>query len=198
MRESQKREQYIDRKLEQLSKRRSRSAAGGGAPASGQETQHSGPFKVGEKVRVKDNGMVGEITRVSTNSVTIAVGNITSNLSPSRLERISSNEYRAAVGNIYTPPRRKVDAGMEERKLNFKTEIDVRGMRLADAMETVTRYVDDALMLNVESVRIIHGKGTGVLREEIQKYLRTMPGVNGVRDEQVQFGGAGVTVVTFG
>lgn len=198
MRESQKREQYIDRKLEQLSKRRSRSAAGGGAPASGQETQHSGPFKVGEKVRVKDNGMVGEITRVSTNSVTIAVGNITSNLSPSRLERISSNEYKAAVGNIYTPPRRKVDAGMEERKLNFKTEIDVRGMRLADAMETVTRYVDDALMLNVESVRIIHGKGTGVLREEIQKYLRTMPGVNGVRDEQVQFGGAGVTVVTFG
>lgn len=199
MRESQAREQYIDRKLEQLSKRKRRGAsAGDGIPASGQEAQRGGPLKVGEKVKVKDNGMVGEVTRMSGKSVTIVVGNITSNLSPSRLERISSNEYKAAVKDIYAPPPRKVDAGMQERKLNFKTEIDVRGMRLADAMDTVTRYVDDALMLNVESVRIIHGKGTGVLREEIQKYLRTMPGVSGVRDEQVQFGGAGVTVVTFG
>ena len=59
-------------------------------------------------------------------------------------------------------------------------------------------YIDDAIMLNIGSVRIIHGKGTGALRDELQKYLRTIPGVTSVRDEQVQFGGSGVTIVTLG
>ena len=76
-------------------------------------------------------------------------------------------------------------------------EIDVRGERLNDAIEKVTRYVDDAVMLGVGSVRIIHGKGTGVLRDELQKLIRTIPGVAGVRDEHIQFGGTGVTIVTF-
>ena len=66
-----------------------------------------------------------------------------------------------------------------------------------DAIEIVMKYVDDALMLGVPSVRILHGKGTGALREEIQKYLRTVPGVVSVADEHVQFGGSGVTVVKF-
>lgn len=91
----------------------------------------------------------------------------------------------------------KIDSSITERKLNFSTELDIRGERLADALEKVTRYVDDAIMLNIRSVRIIHGKGTGVLREEIQKLLRTMPGVESAKDEHIQFGGAGVTVVTF-
>lgn len=196
MRDSEARDRYIDGKLERLAKRKGRS--GSNPPAPAQEQFRSGPLKVGEKVRVKDNGMVGEITRLSGKSVTIAIGNITSKLSPARVERISSNEFKAAVKDLHAPPLRKVDAGIEARKLNFKTEIDVRGMRLADAIDTVARYADDALMLNVSSVRIIHGKGTGVLRDEIQKYLRTMPGVVGAKDEQVQFGGSGVTVVTFG
>ena len=75
--------------------------------------------------------------------------------------------------------------------------MDVRGERLNDAVEKVTRYVDDAVMLGVPSVRIIHGKGTGVLRDELQKLIRTMPGVANVRDEHIQFGGTGVTIVTF-
>jgi DNA mismatch repair protein MutS2 len=73
----------------------------------------------------------------------------------------------------------------------------VRGERLNDAIEKVMRYVDDAIMLNVSSVRIIHGKGTGVLREEIQKFLKATPGVSHVADEHIQFGGTGVTIVNF-
>ena len=69
--------------------------------------------------------------------------------------------------------------------------------RLNDAIEKVMHFVDDAIMLNMPSVRIIHGKGTGVLREEIQKFLRTTPGVASVSDEHIQFGGTGVTIVTF-
>ena len=73
----------------------------------------------------------------------------------------------------------------------------MRGERLNDALDKVIKYVDDAIMLGMPSVRIIHGKGTGVLREEIQKFLRTMPGVSSVSDEHIQFGGTGVTIVTF-
>lgn len=199
MRDSKTRDEYIDRKLEQLAKKKHRQTAGkgDGVAAKQQDQFRSGPLKVGEKVRVKDNGMVGEVTRASSKSITIAIGNITSNLSPTRVERISSNEFKTAVKDIIAPPMRKIDAGIQERKLNFRTEIDIRGMRLADALDTVTGYIDDAIMLNVNSVRIIHGKGTGVLRDEIQKYLRTMPGVTSAKDEQIQYGGTGVTVVTF-
>ena len=95
-------------------------------------------------------------------------------------------------------PRSTQDAsGLNARRLNFKPELDVRGARLQDALDIVTHYIDDAIMLNIGSVRIIHGKGTGVLHEELQKYLRSIPGIASVRDEQLQYGGSGVTIVTF-
>ena len=86
---------------------------------------------------------------------------------------------------------------MRERRLNFKSEIDLRGERVAEALSAVVNYIDDAIMLGVPSVRILHGKGTGALREEIQKYLKTVPGVSSVKDEDIRFGGSGITVVTF-
>ena len=195
--ESRKKDEYIDSKLEQLSKRRARRMQKGDAPVPDSTQTRPGPMKVGEKVRVKDNGMVGEICKVSNKAVTIVIGNITSKLPLDRVERISSNEFKEASKQMSRPVFQKVDSGIQERKLAFKTELDVRGERLSDALDIVTHYVDDAIMLNMSSVRIIHGKGTGVLREEIQKYLRTMPGVSSVRDEQIQLGGTGVTIVTF-
>ena len=86
---------------------------------------------------------------------------------------------------------------ISERKAQFKLELDVRGERVNDAIEIVMRYIDDAIMLGVPSVRILHGKGTGALREEIQKYVRTVPGVTSAADEHIQLGGSGVTVVKF-
>ena len=107
-------------------------------------------------------------------------------------------EFKSAVKETARPVSAiKIDSSISERKLNFSTEIDVRGERLNDAVEKVTRYVDDAVMLGVSSVRIIHGKGTGVLRDELQKLIRTIPGVASVRDEHIQFGGTGVTIVNF-
>lgn len=160
-------------------------------------TFRTGAFKVGEKVKIKDNGMVGEIAKVSGKSVTLVIGNISSTIPSDRIERISSNEFKAAAKQAPVLSYRAEDPGIRERKLNFRMELDVRGERLTDALDIVTHYIDDALMLNVPSVRIIHGKGTGVLREEIQKYLRTIPGIAAVRDESIQLGGTGVTIVTF-
>ena len=188
--EQKSREEYLDRKLDQLQKRRKKKET---APVKEQKQE---PLKVGEKARIKDNGLVGEVAKISNRSVTLIIGNVTSTMSPDKVERISSNEFREASRKAFAAPMQKVDSSITERKLNFSPELDIRGERLADALNTVMHYIDDAIMLNVGSVRIIHGKGTGVLREEIQKYLRSIPGLS-VSDEDVRQGGTGVTVVKF-
>ncbi|MBO5546621.1 MAG: Smr/MutS family protein [Bacteroidales bacterium] len=186
-REKKTRDAYIDRKIEQLKKRKK-------PEATAQEQVKAAPLKVGEKVRIKEGGLVGEVSKISSKSVTVIVGNITSTMAPDRVERISSNEFREAARKVFKPVQQKVDSAITERKLAFSPELDVRGERLSDALDIVTHYIDDAIMLNIGSVRIIHGKGTGVLREEIQKYLRTIPGLT-VSDEDIRNGGTGVTIV---
>ena len=194
---------YIEKKLKQLEERKMRRNARNGKPQEESRSDASSQFrggvlKVGEKVRIKDNGMAGEVIRVSNKAVTVAVGNITSKMPLDRVERISSNEYKAAVKESIKPRSTQDDSGLRERRLKFSPELDVRGERVSDALDIVVHYIDDAIMLNIGSVRIIHGKGTGALRDELQKYLRTIPGVTSVCDEQVQFGGSGVTIVNFG
>ena len=211
--EQQEKDDYIDRKIKQIDARRERQKqrkaqkADENAQREAREIQaekerleafRTAPLKAGEKVRVKENGMVGEIAKVSAKAVVVIIGNISSKMPLDKVERITSNEFKSAIKETARPVSAvKVDSSINERKLNFSTELDVRGERLNDAIEKVTRYIDDAIMLNISSVRIIHGKGTGVLRDEIQKFVRTMPGVGSVRDEHIQFGGTGVTIVNF-
>ena len=211
--EQREKEDYIDRKIKQIDARRERQKqrkaqrADENAERQAREVQaekermeafRNAPLKVGEKVRVKENGMVGEVAKVSAKAVVVIIGHISSKMPLDKVERITSNEFKSAVKETSRPVSAvKVDTSINERKLNFSTELDVRGERLTDAIEKVTRYVDDAIMLSISSVRIIHGKGTGILREELQKLLRTMPGVASVRDEHIQFGGTGVTIVNF-
>lgn len=186
-RQQKARDEYLDRKIAQLDRRNRKESPAGG-------NQKEPPLKVGEKVRVKANGLVGEVAKVSNKSVTIIVGSVSSTMSPDKLERISSNEFREASRKAFGPSMEKHDNAITERKLVFSPELDIRGERLGDALDIVTHYIDDAIMLNMGSVRIIHGKGTGVLREEIQKYLRTIPGLT-VQDEDIRNGGTGVTIV---
>ena len=211
--EQKAKDDYIERKIQQIDARKERQKqrkaqkADENAQREAREIQaekermeafRNAPLKVGEKVRVKENGMVGEVAKVSAKAVVVIIGNISSKMPLDKVERITSNEFKSAVKETARPVSTiKYDSSISERKLNFSTEIDVRGERLNDAVEKVTRYVDDAVMLGVSSVRIIHGKGTGVLRDELQKLIRTIPGVAGVRDEHIQFGGTGVTIVTF-
>ena len=187
--EQKARDEYLDHKISQLEKRSKKEK-----PAV--EQQKSTPLKVGEKVRVKSNGLVGEVAKVSSKSLTVIIGSISSTMSPELVERISSNEFREASRKVFRPVEQKYDSSITERKLKFSPELDIRGERLSDALDIVTHYIDDAVMLNVGMVRIIHGKGTGVLREEIQKYLRTIPGLS-VQDEDIRQGGTGVTIVKF-
>ena len=84
---------------------------------------------------------------------------------------------------------------MREKQLNFRQELDVRGMRADEALQAVTYFIDDAIQVNSSRVRILHGTGTGALRQAIRQYLHTLPGIRSFRDEHVQFGGAGITIV---
>ena len=211
--EQKEKEDYIEKKIKQLDARRERQQQRKAQKADERSQQQmreaqaeqqrleafrNAPLKAGEKVRVKENGMVGEVAKVSAKAVVVIIGNISSKMPLDKVERITSNECKSAVKETARPASTiKVDSSINERKLNFSTEIDVRGERLNDAVEKITRYVDDAIMLGVSTVRIIHGKGTGVLRDELQKLIRTIPGVASVRDEHIQFGGTGVTIVTF-
>ena len=212
--EKQDRDNHIEEKLRQLEARKLRQqqrrgkrmddrerkeAERAGLEAKREQDYRSAPLKVGEKVRVKANGMVGEVSKVSDKAVTIIVGNISSKMPHDRVERITSNEFKEAVRTAANsaPVTVVQDSSLRERKLNFKTELDIRGERVGDALDIVMKYVDDAIMLGVPSVRIIHGKGTGALRDEIQRFVRTTPGVASVKDEHIQYGGTGVTIVDF-
>ena len=206
-----RRDAYIDGKLKTVQERKEREKARkkrrGGETLQQIEQQEaeerklaafrSAPLKVGEKVRIKENGMVGEVSKVSTKAVSVIVGNIVTKQPLDRVERITASEYKAVAKAPENRPRQVYDSGIAERKARFKPEIDLRGERVSDALEIVMRYIDDAIMLGVPSVRILHGKGTGALREEIQRYVRTVPGVSEAADEHVQYGGSGVTVVKF-
>lgn len=212
--DQQDRDSYLEDKLRKVNERQQRQLARKNRMATTEDQKRmneeaeksrmissfrSGPLQVGEKVRIKANGMVGEVSIVSDKAVTVIIGNIKSKMPLDKVERITSNEYKSAVKAAPKPATQttSMDSSISERKLNFKMELDVRGQRVNEALDNVMHYIDDAIMLNVSSVRIIHGKGTGALREEIQKFLRATPGVVSAKDESVQLGGSGVTVVTF-
>ena len=113
----------------------------------------------------------------------------------SRLEPAETRPRQAVLSTRSTYLSTETQDAMHEKKLHFKQDIDVRGMRGDEALQAVTYFIDDALLVGVSRVRILHGTGNGILRTLIRQYLSTVPGVARYADEHVQFGGAGITVV---
>ncbi len=148
---------------------------------------------VGDVVRLKGQTTTGEVLEISNKKAIVAFGMIKSTIDMDKLEKVSKNqlkkESKASLTNSTT---REL---IHEKKLNFKQDIDVRGMRGDEALQSVMYFIDDAVQLGVKRVRILHGTGTGALRQIIREYLPTVAGVSNFQDEHVQFGGAGITVV---
>ena len=153
------------------------------------------PLQVGDKVRLKDNDMVGEVTQIAAKYISVSIGSIISKIAPGKVEKISNQQYKEKSRSTFRPVIHYDSESISRRKLEFRPTIDIRGERLNDALEIVMHFIDDATMVGVGQVKILHGKGNGVLREEIRKYLKTVPAVASFRDEAVQQGGAGITVV---
>jgi DNA mismatch repair protein MutS2 len=111
-----------------------------------------------------------------------------------KLQRVSLSEYRSAERAVRSP-QTGVGYDIHKKRLNFKSDIDIRGYRTDEALEEVQDLVDEAAMIGIGRVRILHGKGNGILRQEIRSLLKTIPFVKSFADEHVEFGGAGITIV---
>ncbi|SCD20552.1 recombination [Proteiniphilum saccharofermentans] len=147
------------------------------------------PLAAGDTVRLIGQSSPGEIMEISGKKAVVAFGMIKSTVDLSKLERVSANQIKKEKKASNTRDL------LHERKLNFKQDIDVRGMRGDEALQAVMYFVDDAIQLGVSRVRILHGTGTGALRQVIREYLGSVHGVARFQDEHVQFGGTGITVV---
>ncbi len=146
-------------------------------------------LKPRDVVRLKGQTSTGEIMDISGKKATVAFGMIKSTIDLDKLEKVSNNQVKKEIKASNT---RDI---LHERRLNFKQDIDVRGLRGDEALQAVIYFIDDALQLGISRVRILHGTGTGALRQIIRDYLGTVNGVAHFHDEHVQFGGAGITVV---
>lgn len=150
-------------------------------------------IEIGTQVRLKGQTAIGTVIELSNNQAIIAFGNLKSTVKLNQLEWVAdkakSKPKRATVTQLVEDVR--------DRKLQFKSEIDVRGMRGDEALEAVIYFIDDAQMVGVESIRILHGTGTGALRHLIREYLSGISGIASYHDEHIQMGGSGVTVVVF-
>ncbi|MBR5131856.1 MAG: Smr/MutS family protein [Alistipes sp.] len=152
-------------------------------------------IEVGSKVRIDGQEIPGVVQLIKGKKAQVAFGQMIMMVELSRLKGVSSAEFKRATRT--DAPRTVVSVDIRERKLNFRDNIDVRGMRSVEALAMVEDLIDDALMVGVSGVTILHGKGTGALKEEIRKYLRTVRDVESIKDDHADRGGAGITVVTF-
>ncbi|MCU0455741.1 MAG: Smr/MutS family protein, partial [Bacteroidales bacterium] len=151
------------------------------------------PFRVGDPVRMIDTMAAGEIVEIKDKNILVETGSFRFQVSRDKIERISRAELRKSIkaGQVYT----ETDPLISQRKLSFKPEIDIRGMRGEEAIGQVRDLIDNAIMVQHRNLRILHGKGNGILRQLVREYLSTMNVVKLFRDEHVDMGGSGITVV---
>lgn len=191
----------IDRKIAKLREReerkKQRKEQQDVAPAATVAKPEVKTVAVGDSVRIKGQQKAGVLIALNGNNALVQYGLMKMNVKADSLEAVSNSQIKRENRQIQSVQRSNVADRMRQKSLNFKREIDLRGMRGDEALAAVQLFIDDALMVGVSEVRILHGTGTGILRQLIRDYLATVPGVEHFHDEHVQLGGAGITVVEF-
>ena len=195
-------DELVSKKIKQIQERKERrekrrrekaTKTATAAPTVPQKDPEEEPLKVGDTVRIKGLTTVGRIESIQGKMASVVFGDMRTKMRAERLERADMPviERPATYASVGRQTRETID----DRKLNFKQDIDVRGMRGDEAINAVTYFIDDAILVGMSRVRILHGTGSGILRQLIRQYLATVPAVESFHDEHVQFGGAGITVV---
>ncbi len=198
--ETKAREEEVQREIERIERRRQRreerkAQQGEKRPTEAAPQEKPREVEVGSKVKMVGQAVVGVVQAVQGKRAQVAFGQMLTIVNKALLTVVSNNEYREATRP--TTARTVYSSEISERKLNFRDHIDVRGMRAAEALEEVRDFIDDAVMVGIGTVTILHGKGTGALKEEIRRYLRSVREVASATDEHADRGGAGITIVTF-
>jgi len=208
-------DEMIERKMRQIQERRKRKQerkekngndnGNGNGNKPQLSTQHSpmggdgggfSTFQKGDTVRLKGQTTVGVIEEINGKKASVAFGMVRTRVELSRLQHATPKEKKEDSSfQIVSFVSRETQNQVREKHLNFHQDIDVRGMRGDEALQAVTHFIDDAILVGAGRVRILHGTGNGILRQLIRQYLGTVAGVTSAHDEHVQFGGAGITVV---
>ena len=199
----QRKERHAKRQAEKVQNQEKAAAALRGAQAN--RPSDDRPLQAGDTVRIKGLSTVGKIENISGDMATAVFGGMRTKMRLNRLEHALPDSASTASADkteqrkesltysISQETRKTID----DRKANFHQDIDVRGMRGDEALNAVQYFIDDAILVGMPRVRILHGKGNGILRQLIRQYLSSVPNVVHYADEHVQFGGAGITVVDF-
>ena len=196
--DEQTEEERLQRKIEKLKnrekKRQERGKRPQGSDSAEQDSSKTPTLSKGDLVQL-DNKAIGEIIEINEKSAVIALGGLMTTVKTDRLTKVSNSAAKKIAQN---KPQRSSSPYLEnisQKRMDFKPEIDVRGLRGDEALMKVAEFVDTAVMLNMKDLRILHGTGTGALRQIIRDYLKTNPVVGHCGDEHVQMGGTGITVV---
>ena len=134
----------------------------------------------------------GEVIEVTSKSVIVLFGNMITTVDIGKIQKTSENDTVITSGKVNSTG---FIHELHKRKLNFKPEIDIRGQRGDEALQTVTNFIDEAIMVDEKEVRILHGKGDGILRQLVREWLQANDMVKKYHDEHVERGGTGITVV---
>ena len=193
LRQIEERKKRKEKRKEEKKDSRGREGASVRGYEKSNEAKHEGDdVTIGATVRMKGLTTVGKIEAIDGKTATVIFGDVRTRVKTDRLEVAEAPKQKEIpAGRISKLAREAIDS----RKLNFHQDLDVRGMRGDEALNAVMHFIDDAILVGMSPVRILHGKGNGILRQLIRDYLSTVPNVTRFRDEHVQFGGAGITVV---
>ena len=199
----ERKERREKRKAEKLAKKEEGTPTNATITAGSQPTNSVSQLKVGDTVRIKGLQSVGTIDSIDGKMATVIFGGMKTKMraerlehaQPPKVEKTKAEERNANIVGSYGSISNDTRNVIDNRKQKFHQDIDVRGMRGDEAINAVTYFIDDAILVGMSRVRILHGTGTGILRQLIRQYLATVPNVSHFRDEHVQFGGAGITVV---
>ncbi|MFP3860511.1 MAG: endonuclease MutS2 [Bacteroidales bacterium] len=160
---------------------------------SSRKEEKTTQVKKGDKVRLKGRDSVGEVIDINEKSVLIAFGNIMTTMPHDQIQKISEQEYQKETKVSSANVNQNYNLG--KRKMEFYPELDIRGKRADEALQMVRDFIDEAIVLNSNQVKILHGKGNGILRQLVREYLNSVDMVKQFRDEHVEYGGSGITVV---
>ncbi len=149
----------------------------------------------GDFVKLDNQSAVGDVIEINSKTAVVAFGSILTSVKANRLTKVSKSQIKKEE-KTYNKTSSLIQEKISNRKLSFKADLDVRGMRGEEALQVVIDHIDDIIMLDVHEFRILHGTGGGILRQMIREYLQTVDLVEHFRDEKIQMGGAGITVVT--
>lgn len=208
--------EHARREVEKLLRRRERKKKGSGQerkhaeevalkalratakPASQPQEHHKVTLQVGDSVRIDGQNSIATIVSINEREAIVAIGVMKISVAPSKLRPVNATQIKASKSLQAVHPTsgtKSIIDQIHDKRLSFRTDLDIRGMRAQEAVDAVTYFVDDALQLGLSRLRVLHGTGTGALRDAIRQYLSSVRSVRHFADEHVQLGGAGITVI---